>query len=107
MIEGNTSRLPVINAILHEVEKREVEIYTSTLSITEVAFAKTEKDNKVLDPAVEEKIDKLWQPASPFKLVDVFDTITIEAKSLIRQSVAKGWSLKPADAIHIATAEHM
>ena len=108
MIEGDADRIPVINAILHEAEKGEVEIYTSTLSITEVAFAKAEKDNKSLDPDVEAKIDKLWQPSSPFKLCDVFDTITIDAKLLIRQSlVSGGRSLKPADAIHIATARHL
>ncbi len=77
------------------------------MSITEVAFAKTEKDGKALDPQIEEKIDKLWLPSSPFKLVDIFDTITINAKALIRQGIVSGRSIKPADAIHIATAQYV
>lgn len=107
-IEGHAERIPVINAIIHEVEKKEVEIYTSTLSITEVAFAKAEKDGKALDPDIEAKIDKLWLPASPFTIVDIFETLTFGAKALIRQSlVSSGPTVKPADAIHIATAQHL
>lgn len=106
IIEGNVDRLAVIEAILDEYHRGQVEIFTSTLSITEVAFAKFEKEGKALDPAVEASIDKLWLPNSPFTLFEVHDGITRAARDLMRKSLAElGKCPKPADAIHLVTAE--
>ena len=83
------------------------QIVTSVLSITEVAFAKIEQDQKALDPEVERKIDKLWQVGAPIKIVEMYELIAVRAKHLMRTAVEKGWSLKPADAIHLATADQL
>ena len=105
VIDANPNHMPILKAMLEDCDKGEIEIYTSTLSITEVAFAQAEKDIQFLDPAIEEKIDKLWFPPSPIKLVEIHTFITFKAKILIRNAVTRGWSLKPADAIHLATAQ--
>lgn len=106
LIEGTVGRIPVIEGIIDEQKRGDVEIYTSAISIAEVAFAKAEKDNKILDPAVEATIDKLWQPASPFKIVDAYSALMFDAKSLMREAHGEdGWALKPADAIHLVTAK--
>lgn len=62
----------------------------------------------MLDPAVEARIDDLWRPPSPIKLVEFYDLIAQRARGLMRQGIDQGWGLlKPADAIHLATAQQM
>jgi predicted nucleic acid-binding protein len=107
--EAPATRLPAIRAIFDDCDEGNIEVYTSILSIAEVAWAESEKKGRILDPDVEAKIDKLWTPPSPIHLVDVHQFIVFEAKALMRNSITKGegWSLKPADAIHLATAKRM
>jgi len=104
-INANPERLPVINAILDDCDHGEVEIYTSVLSVTEVAFAEFEKRDRLLAPQIEAKINKLWLPPSPIRLEELSHHIANDARIMMRQAVEKGWSLKPPDAIHLATAK--
>ena len=83
------------------------QIVTSVITITEVAFAKFEQDQKLLDQGIEVKIGKLWQPGAPIKLVEVYELIALRARGLMRAALEKGWSLKPADALHLATADQL
>ena len=106
-INANRDRLPVIAAILDDCEQDNSEVYTSMLSITEVAFAGTEKQSRLLDDKIEEKIDKLWLPPSPVKLIEINEFVLWDAKALMRDSIKQGWSLKPNDAIHLATAKRL
>ncbi len=48
-INANPDRVPIIEAILDDGDQGKAEIYTSILSIAEVAYAEAEKDSKVLD----------------------------------------------------------
>ena len=57
-INANEDRLPIIEAILDNCDAGNVKIYTSYLSVTEVAFAESEKKDSLLDDAIEEKINK-------------------------------------------------
>lgn len=101
-------RIHVIEELLRQARAREVELVTSALSIVEVAFARSEKDQGALDAETEAKIDSLWRPGSPIKTVEFYDLIANRARSLMRQGIAQGWgSLKPADAIHLATAQQI
>ena len=43
----------------------------------------------------------------PIDTVELYDQIAGEARTLIRYAVQQGWSLKPPDAIHLATATRM
>ena len=95
-----------IEAMLSDASDGKVRVVTSMITIAEVAFAKAELDKNTLDPAVEAKINSLWHPASPVKLVEVHELIAKRACYLLREGVKKGWSKTRAhDAIHLATAE--
>ena len=106
-INAETGRLAILDAILADSasDKGTTEIYTSTVSQVEVAFAKSEQDNKALDPDVEAQIDELWADRSALKLVEFHEAIAKEARQLIRTAIAGGFGLKPMDAIHLATAK--
>jgi len=77
---------------------------TSVLSIAEVAFAANDSTG-VVSPEDEEAIDQLWVPASPITLVDVSETVTRTARSLIRQARGGGGGVRSADALHLASAQ--
>lgn len=97
-------RLPDLEAMMDAASKGDLRIYTSTLSKVEVAFAAGEQTKGTLDPAVEAQIDELWGTGSPVKMVEFHDVLASDARQLIRDALPKGWSLRPADAIHLATA---
>ncbi len=107
-LNGIPERLAIIDELLRKSRAKEIEIVTSSLSLVEVAFAHAEKDAQQLDPQVEHTIDALWAPGSPIKTVEFYDLIAYEARKLMRKGIAQGWgSLKPIDAIHVATAQHI
>ena len=106
-INGEDDRLPILDTILADSSsnKGTVKIYTSTLSQVEVAFAKSEEENKALNPEIESEIDQLWADRNTLQLVEFHSNIGIEARSFMRMALANGWKLKPMDAIHLATAK--
>lgn len=104
-INGEPARLPIIDSLLHEIEQEESRrIYTSTISRVEVAFAAVEAQSAVLDAQTLSDIDALWDDRSVVEVVELHDEITLTARGLMRDAVDCGWSLKPLDAIHLATA---
>lgn len=111
LINEDGERFKIVEAILDDAENNAAEVHTSRLSVVEVAFGESEKKGKALSAAAERKIDKLWHPSSPIRISDVHGLVTLEARSLMRQAMAEGWnrntewSLKPPDAIHLATAK--
>ena len=106
-INGNDDRVHIIEAILEDCDLGNVEVYTSMLSITEVAFAEAEKATKILNSEVEKNIEALWLPPSPIKLVEIHEFVLRDARKLMRLAIEKGFSLKPADAIHLATSQRL
>ena len=70
-INGVPERLPTLDALLESSASGGISIYTSALSVTEVAFAASEREQRTLDPAMEQKIDNLWEPNGPVTLVDL------------------------------------
>lgn len=105
-INGEPERTPHIQGLLLESGKK-IQIVTSILSIVEVAAAKVEQDGKELDPVTEERIISLWQDGSPIEIVEFYELIAEDAKALMRAGIPRGWSLKPPDAIHLATADRL
>ena len=103
-VNGEQERLPTIDALLEESRNGEFTIVTSTLSITEVAFAAMEKTQRALDPQVEQAIDALFADREVVTLVEFHELIAKEARRLMRRALTSGRSLKPPDAIHLATA---
>jgi len=103
-VNGDVDRLPTVDAILAEGKTYWRSLYTSMLSQVEVAFGAAEQATKALDEETEKKIDSLWLPGSPIRLVEYYRLIGDDARSLMRVAISKGWSLKPMDAIHLGTA---
>lgn len=104
-IEGTPEWMPTLDALLEEAsESKELVIFTSAISITEVSFAKAEKDGQALDPKIEAAIDDLWNDRSAVRLVEYNEIIAREARRLLRRSIEIPLALKPMDAIHLATA---
>lgn len=102
-LENNLARVSHIESILNKAAEREVQVLTSTLSITEVAYTSYERERRVLQLDEEERIEGLWYP--PVMLIEYHRGIATEARRLIRESFqGNGPTLKPADAIHAATA---
>src|SRR4051812_27715859 len=84
-INAVPGRLVIIEELLRQARAGEFELLTSVLSRVEVAFAATEKQGGSLDSAVETKIDDLWRPGSPIKMVEFYDLIGQSARQLMRQ----------------------
>ena len=103
-INADSERLPVLEELLAEARRGEARIVTSTLSVVEVAFAAEEQRRQAPDPATEAQIDALWTPGSVIILAEFHFGIARRARALMREAMARGWSLKPPDAIHLATA---
>jgi len=102
--ERPLDRMSILEALVDRAYARQIHIYTSTFSIVEVAFAEEERADELLDPVVEAKIDGLWADRQVVTLVEFHELIGRDARMLIRNAVAVGRTLKPPDAVHLATA---
>jgi predicted nucleic acid-binding protein len=106
-VDGDEDRVADIEYFLRRAELSEIEIVTSTLSIVEVAFAKSERESRRLAEDVETTIDELWRPGSGVILAEFYPLVATDARALIRTGATRGWSLKGPDAIHLATAARL
>ena len=99
----------VLNILLRDSNMRsgDIHLITSILALTEVAYGAVEQNNQALDADVEQKIDSLWKDRRAVTLVEYYPALALDARGLIRMSVEKGWSLRPYDAIHLATAQRL
>lgn len=104
-INGVPDRLPTLDALLDESADpdNEREIVTSAFTIAEVAFALHEKAQKALDSEAERNIDALWSDRYAVRLIEFHEGIARDARTLIRGAVGVGLSLKPGDAVHLAS----
>ena len=103
-VNGMPDRVPIIDDYFSRARRGECQIFTSTWSITEVAFETSEKGKRILSQDIEKKIDSLWADRSVIKLIEVSPYLQREARRLMRDGIPKGWSLKPVDAVHLASA---
>ena len=61
-VNGMPEHLPTLDALLESsASGGGIRIYTSTLSVAEVAFAASEQKQGTLDSTMEQKIDGLWK----------------------------------------------
>ncbi len=102
-----TDRMPVLDALLEIAadSRGATTLYTSELSRVEVAFASSEQKQRSLDEEIEQRIDSLWTDSGAVVLVEFHSGIAQTARTLMRHAITHGWSLKPYDAVHLATAE--
>ena len=86
-------------------ELGDIALVTSVISKVEVAFAQSEYQGGQPDRTVEEAIDALWTDRSAVTIIEFHDLIALEARGLVRSGLHRERSLKPMDAIHLATAK--
>ena len=99
----------VLDILLRDSAMRtgDIALITSTIALTEVAYGAAEQNHQALDADVEQKIDSLWADQRAVTLVEFYPAIALQARGLIRISIERGWSLRPFDAIHLATAQRL
>lgn len=105
-IDADKDRIHVLDAILDDVYRsnQTKKIVTSILAKTEVIASAQERATKILSPEVLEKIDALWNDDAVIGIIELHDGIALRARDLMRKALEQGWSLKPPDAIHLASA---
>ena len=108
---SDTDRVPVLQALMDRASiEKDFRIITSIISITEVAYITSERDDET--SALDfDAIDALWDDREAIYVVEFHEGIARDARSLMRavkkQSLEDGGkTLKPADAIHLATARY-
>lgn len=105
-INAEPDRISTIASLLQHTQDSDDEIIvTSIIAKVEVAFASYEKSQGALDRDTEIRIDALWSDPSVVEVVELNDHVARTARSLIRESIRRAWSLTPNDAIHLASAQ--
>lgn len=106
-VQDLPDRADVVEELLERASAGEFTIFTSMMSRVEVAFAEQEHEDAALSQEALDRIDELWTPESPIELVEFFESVALEARDLVRRGRVSDKSLKPADAVHLATAIHL
>ncbi len=94
----------IVAPLIADARRRQLVIYTSTLAVTEVAYAAHERERQRLDPQVEDALDHLFRDHTLVLLVDCDLSIALAARDLMRRALLGSRRLKPPDAIHLASA---
>lgn len=106
-ISKTPEHINTLDSLFEYVKKGEYpKIITSTISITEVAFAHQEKLGHKLDPDILGKMDNIWNDHSILELVEYNPFIARMARQMLREKLGnngKNSKFTPNDAIHLAT----
>ena len=106
-INSVSSHIAILDGLLAESSSGTIRLYTSAISRIEVAFAESERIKGTLDATVEAGIDSLWEDRFAVEVVEFYSDLWREARGLIRDSITNNWSLKPLDAMHLASAKKL
>lgn len=101
-------RVSTIDDLFDEVIKdSEKIIVTSTFTLTEVANFESEKRRNRWKPdeSAEEKFDTFWANSNLIKFIEFHEILARNARTLIREAMGNQFSLRPADAVHLASAK--
>jgi predicted nucleic acid-binding protein len=104
LIQNEDGRADVVQGVLEDARLDRIQVITSVLTVTEVAFAADEIAAGGLSAAGEASIDRLWEPASPIRVVDASMATSRKARELVREAKNRQFTLKPYDAQHLAAA---
>lgn len=104
-LNAEADRVQVLEALLEQAERGAFTVVTSMLSVTEVAYTASERKGAALSQDDEDAIDALLANRTAVLLLEFNEGIARRARGLMREAVARGWSLRPADAIHLASAQ--
>jgi predicted nucleic acid-binding protein len=105
-LEETPDRIATIDNLFDTIRDGKTDrLITSTLTITEVAFAAQEKENRKHDPNVLGYMDTLWTDLSLIMIIEFNEFIARMARNLMRQAMLEGLKLTTIDAIHLATIQ--
>jgi predicted nucleic acid-binding protein len=105
LIKESPYRIAEIRAILDDIRLNSYSIiYTSLITVTEVAYHASERDRRVLDQTVLDKLDALWEDRSVIEIIEYTPFVARRARDFIRTAMSKNEILQPADAIQLASA---
>lgn len=104
-VNDEADRADTVQSLLENAEDGIVRLFTSYLSIAEVAYiASDQEPSGAADD--EASIDGLWTPSSPIRLAEVSMPVARTARSVIREArLNRIRSVRSVDAIHLASAE--
>ncbi len=104
-VNEDAPRMVALDALIEASGRGKIHLFTSELSQVEVAFGASEQRQHELDPNIELRLDALWADAKVVTVIEYHNRIGRIARSMIRDTIARGQrTLKPIDAIHLATA---
>lgn len=106
-VNQEEDRLADLDSLVEDAKQGRLEVVTSVASIVEVSRGAEEQLGHQLNGEVVARIDALWRPPAPFVLIEFHRLIAEEAKELMRRAWPESFSLKPMDAIHLATARRV
>lgn len=105
--KAEAGRVQTIEQLLEEVQNNpNRKLLTSVISITEVSHVAEEKDRKKLRADFEKELDSFWADSTVLDFIEFHEPMARKARELIRRAISLGYSLKPADAIHLASAKY-
>lgn len=104
-VSAERERVDMVQSLLQEADTGKVHLFTSYLSITEVAYVASD-DEPNGGASDEASIDELWTPSSPIRLAEVSIRVARMARSVTRRARLSGIrGVRSVDAIHLASAE--
>lgn len=103
--QNEPDRADDVAELFEKALQKEVKLYTSVLSLTEVAFLEQERAENLLNPRVERRIAETFNEEGLVTLMEYTKLVAADARKLVRETmVNQGKTLKPPDAIHLASA---
>lgn len=105
--KAEAGRIRTLEQLFEEIQNDpERKLLTSVISITEVSHIAEEKNRQALIAGWEDKLDEFWSDNSLLDFIEFHEPMARKARDLIRRAITLGYSLKPADAIHLASAKY-
>ena len=101
---GSPEWIDALDALITEARSGDLRIATSAFSMVEAAFTPSEKDNAALSREVELAFRTMLEDFTLVRVVEFDRQIAGAARDLMRSVLPDRRSLKPGDAIHVATA---
>lgn len=103
--QDEPDRADDVAELFEKALQKEVKLYTSVLSLTEVAFLEQERAENLLNLRVEQRIADTFNEEGLVTLMEYTKLVAADARKLVRKTmVGQGKTLKPPDAIHLASA---
>jgi predicted nucleic acid-binding protein len=107
-VQSNPQWIATLRTLLDEANVHgSIEIVTSVLSVTEVAFTAMERADRALSAAEESRLDRFWSASPGITLVEFNERVGRFARAIRREDMVRRWKgYRTPDIIHLATAQY-